>query len=762
MKKFLLVFGAFCAFLVGYGATTLAFPSGGVNGRAEYHGYFTNANDDQGTYVLPMDYEGNTRAIPNSINSAGEFINFIKYTKLDLDGNGSGNAQEKTGAAFIIHTMIGTPVGSRNRPPTSAQIAEWERRVNYAASLGRVVWSTSYSYTINSYYQGPKGGGSPNDDAMYDDSGSSTVAIVFKNSAGKVVYALRRQCANPVGTGSLGPVPDDVSFNMDGHTTLSNATPKPGDVITFRNYVKNLGPGTAPSVRWTAYNTTPVTDVALASGGPNAYADDQEINVHNENYTVPAGTAPNTRICRQISFTPDTAAGGSGRGTEVCAVVRYDFGLTPNINIVINGGTTTGNFAEVGDQVDFVYAVNNTGTTVSMSTDCAIDGRDYGGYHAVPAPVDTTSDAGYVAPGTGCPRTFPLNSNTTIATETIGSVPAGSANKTLCRALAVTPATPAGAARSVEVCVSIANKPYVRVYGGDVSAGNGFATTPDTCTTNPQGAVVGWNNEGPSFSGAGAQFATYAMKQIFDFATALGNTGGAQAGSGLAFANKTPSGGTFGGTFGALPCASNFFATKGTTTPAASPINVGGLATNTYTGTAPAGQAVQIGGNLGGSQKVVVYVDGDVLITGDIKFPGSWTTANPPYFQLIVRGNIYISQNVKQLDGIYSAQPNGAAGGIIYTCANTGLPATAVAPAGGGAFTSCKNQLIVNGSFVARQVQFLRVNGTLRQSAANEPGNATSHAAEIFNYSPALWMTMPPGITTTNDYDSVTSLPPIL
>ncbi|MET0779608.1 MAG: hypothetical protein ABWY71_02115, partial [Candidatus Saccharimonadales bacterium] len=89
-------------------------------------------------------------------------------------------------------------------------------------------------------------------------------------------------------------------------------------------------------------------------------------------------------------------------------------------------------------------------------------------------------------------------------------------------------------------------------------------------------------------------------------------------------------------------------------------------------------------------------------------------------------------------------------------------PAAAIIPTGGTLFTDCKNQLIVNGSFVARQVQFLRVNGTLRQSSAGEKGDATSHAAEVFNYSPAVWMAMPPGSTIMNDYDSITSLPPIL
>lgn len=763
MKRFLIVLGAFAAFLVGYGATSLAYPAGGVNGRGEHRGYFTNVHDTDGTYVLPMDYEGDTRAIPNDVNSPGEFINFIKYTKLDLDNNGSGNTQEKTGAAFIIHTMLGTPIGQRNRPPTSAQIAEWERRVNYSASRGWIDWSGHYEYSINSFYQGPRGGGSPNDDAMYDEPGETSVGILFKNASGRVVYAIRRQCANPVGRGSLGPIPDDVSFNMDARTTLSNATPRPGDVITFRNYVANLGPGAAPSVRWAAHN--PLTGGDVATGGPNAYNDGQERLVHTENYTVPVGTAPGTRICRSTWATPNTAAGGTDVGDSVCATVRFDFDLQAGVTLEINDGATTGGFAEVGDKVEFIYTVRNNGSTVSQNANCAIYGRDTAGYRALPGTPDTSSTPGFVAPATGCPRTFPRNSNTTIVTETIAAVPDASVNRTLCRSLVISPASASGGSDSAIACVAIANKPYMRVYGGDVSAGNGQAGSSGTCSTNGQAAIVGWNRGSTqAYAGAGVQFGAYALNQIFDFATAQGNAAGAPAGSGLAFANTAPSGSLFGGSFGSVPCITDYYAKRTTvaTTATSSPINLASLPEGSYTVGSGAGSTTVISGTFPGSKKVVVYVNGNVLITGDIRYPGNWNSGTTPYFQLIASGDIYISRDVRQLDGTYIAQRNGSSGGIIYTCANPGLPAVAINPGGGATYSGCSNQLIVNGSFVAYQVQFLRSYGTLRQSNAAERGVSSSHAGEIFNYSPAQWMALPPGTTTTNDYDSITSLPPVL
>jgi hypothetical protein len=331
-KLFMLLFGALVAFVVGYGVAGNAYPAGGVDGRAEHHGYRTNVYDDVGTFVLPKDYNG--EAIRPSVNGDVEdFISFILYTKLDLDGNGSGNTQEKRGATFIIQTMLGAPIAERYNRPSQAQIDEWKRRVRYSDSKGWISWRKNYSFTVNTYYQGAHSGANPDDDAFYDDSDTKP-AIIFRNGSGTIMYAIKWECANPVGTGNLGPIPDDVTnFDMDANVVSqvngTNAnTAEAGDTIKFTYTAKNNGPGVATPVvcsRWlhnyTGYKAPPgwvdAGSTAMPSMGcPGSFNPGQTIVV-----TETIVAAANSTVCRFIQVTPNNQAGGNAR--KVACVTVY-------------------------------------------------------------------------------------------------------------------------------------------------------------------------------------------------------------------------------------------------------------------------------------------------------------------------------------------------------------------------------------------------------------------------------------------------------
>jgi hypothetical protein len=423
-----------------------------------------------------------------------------------------------------------------------------------------------------------------------------------------------------------------------------------------------------------------------------------------------------------------------------------NFTLNTSITATSNGNPlSSGSYVQAGDQVSFSYDVNNSGTDTATGVACQAHANSTGGWIAVPGSPSTT---GPTPPGVACTGTFPPG-NTHLGTESIASAPN---DTSLCRSLIVNPATGTGGQSGVEACVYVSSRPYFRVYGGDVSAGNAQS---NACGTVTKAGIVGWSKDLSSYAGAATQYAALALDNIYDFSTSLGNAAGAAAPpSGLAFANTTAAGNVFGGSFGSQPCMTDYYASR-----SGNPFvggNITPLGTGSYTATGP----ITIHGNVNPNNRIVIYVNGNVTIDGNVTYPGSWNTSTLPLFEVIASGSIYIDHTVTNVDGLYVAQTNGTVGsGTIYTCTNGATPYTVNAT---GSFnTPCSSTLTINGSFVANQVQLLRTKGTVKQSAAGE-ASGSGNQAEVFNYSPTLWMAQPSNAPQTANYDSITSLPPIL
>jgi hypothetical protein len=764
MKKFLLLVGAVTAFLAGYGVSDsfAAYPSGGMYGRGEHNGFFTNINDNSGSPVLRQVYDG--ESIRPDVNDAASFISFIKYTKLDIDNNGSGDARDKTGAAFIIHTMLGSGTSSRGRPPSAAQIAEWEKRVHYLDAHNKVSWRVNYTFNINSYWQATDGGGSnPNDAAFYDEPGGNQTkpSIVFRNMNNSIIYAIKWECANPVG--NVSALPPTPEFNMWGGTTVSDSTPIPGDTITFRHHLYNMGPdATNPdTISWRVYQgATQRSSGNAGTFAASGAAGHREDNIGVENYFIPTNTAPGTTICRNIWFSPDTHLGGSQEANEVCAVVQYNYSLTPAINVTVNGGAPSGGTAEAGDSITFTYVVNNTGTTASQTVNCNLYRVVRDGSYTAPNPPDGANNpAGYAPPGIGCPRTFPTGATTlNPGGETITNV---TANKTYCQSFFIDPVAQGGGRVGTQSCIRVVAKPYLKVYGGDVSVGGGVESAPYTCAANNNGSAVSWNRGSSPYQGAGVQYAAFVLGRLLYFPTAQSAGSSASAPIALSFAN-TGSGitntgsGLYGGSSGSVPCIQDYYASlPSASTTLGTSTNASSLVTGNYS---RVGNLTITGGQVNPGQRMTIYVDGDVNITGSITYPGTWTYNNIPMFRLIVRGNIYIAPGVGALDGLYVAQNTTSSNGTIYTCAPGGVPPTL----GASLYNDCDdNKLVVNGSFVARNVELLRTRGSLAQSST-DGGPGSTNAAEEFNYNPAFWIAQPNIVEGANSYDAITSLPPVL
>ncbi len=307
----------------------------------------------------------------------------------------------------------------------------------------------------------------------------------------------------------------------------------------------------------------------------------------------------------------------------------------------------------------------------------------------------------------------------------------------------------------------VVTKPYFKANEGDVAAGANCAdNTSPWYLASPIGTLTAWNDgvAGVANKGAGTNLAAFALAAIDQFASAKGS-GSSSPPLDLTFANQ--SAGPWGGSFdGGIVCPTDYY---GSPPPPTTPINGSSPVPNTNNAYL-AGPGFQLSGGSPlspGNRPIIYVVNQNVRIKGNVSLGGVASTVGSMtnFYLVVYGGNIYIDPGVSQLDGVYIAQPNGATGGKIYTCsdpASDGFPSTNQLNGGGGP-NSCKNTLTVNGAMIAKSLKLYRSNGDYQT-----PG---SPAAEIFNYTPAVWLAVPDslrGSKSSGRYDAITSLPPIL
>lgn len=276
------------------------------------------------------------------------------------------------------------------------------------------------------------------------------------------------------------------------------------------------------------------------------------------------------------------------------------------------------------------------------------------------------------------------------------------------------------ALRTVTECdaaLTVSREPYFEVLNGDANAAAGLASA--ACL--PSGTISAFNSGG---QGSHASIAAFAATAITEF-TSAGLTGKT-----LSFGNTT---GTYGGGFAQTYCIPDDWSGR---TPDPDP---------------------NVAGQTGIVDQVTKFVNGNMYIYGNVEYtPGAFNLNSIPMRRFIATGNIYILGTVTRLDGIYEAQ------GKIYTCAIVDGATGNIVPAtttGTDMITSCGQQLTVNGAFVAGA-------GIKLQRTFDSIGGG-GQPAERFVYSPEVWMQAikpgdPTSVITSNAYDSITSLPPVL
>lgn len=331
----------------------------------------------------------------------------------------------------------------------------------------------------------------------------------------------------------------------------------------------------------------------------------------------------------------------------------------------------------------------------------------------------------------------------------------------------------------------VTDNPYAHFFVNDVAAGGAFASGNDQCASENQNGGGSILAELESASrGSGDQFG----------ALALGSSGGGVSGFASASLRNSPplppNGLKFasdGTNLGISSCVPDYYGMMpaGATAINSSSFAIDSTSNGSYFSN---GDLTLNTSGVTDGHNVVIYVNGNVTITGDVVYQtNGWSlagnTTNIPSLYIIAKGNINISGSVNELDGVYVAQPsynssgNYLSGGTINTCNEED-------------YGTCNNQLTVYGSFIDQKTELYRTKDSLRDSYQGEhPGslpNTTTGcdtgdsstpsgagisksvdcAAELFIFSPANYLgqpALPPtGGPNVGKFDAISSLSPVL
>ncbi len=444
-------------------------------------------------------------------------------------------------------------------------------------------------------------------------------------------------------------------------------------------------------------------------------------------------------------------------------------------------------------------------------------------------PTPTATPKSSPPPQTGTPKATPTGATPKTTPANVKNTPTP---KSAPKSTPVPSPTPVPVPFPVpsKVCtgtINVIKRPYFKVFGGDVRSGAEFVSTTGACVAGGSGILKtsGKTLSDGSWRGASTQYAAVANGIIDGFASATLRTSTPLSPTGLTFANNNLAGAPLGGNFGGVACIPNYWndlrdpttikhianntnknelrliqitnlagtpqididastnssSGKGTS-------GCGEISDQTYLSSsdhcyaisaypvvygAPSAPNTNVAPNVVTlNHNVTTFVDGDVEILSDIKYPATlWAQPSDiPYFTMVVCGNIFIDKNVTEVDGWFIALPVkycpatlpvANAGGNILTCTSkfNSIPDAVKA-------TSCDNELTIRGAFTAQNIKFQRTHGGVGVAPAAENSTSTN-PAEKFIFDPSFWIATPNqkalNLTTgTTKLDNFTGLPPVL
>jgi hypothetical protein len=320
------------------------------------------------------------------------------------------------------------------------------------------------------------------------------------------------------------------------------------------------------------------------------------------------------------------------------------------------------------------------------------------------------------------------------------------------------------------VTITPAVAPYFQVWNGDSAGGGGFRTVDYQCPTtypdyvSPPTAKAAGRGSADYYGGIRAMSSDTIQSRADFGAVAMGLIPNS-VGQGFFVRNSAyfantglPSGlGGYLNTNSANHCVDDYYTNTqvdpGSTTPLGdlqNDINNCPLDTdaNSYRCQFQTTSTIIGGITVARGHQITLYVDGDVTLDGNITYQEPFdpnSRADVPYFAIVAKGNITLTNNVTRLDGLYVAQPSNGSAGRFSTC-------------GEGAF--CNRQLVVNGAVVAQHVLLLRGHGS-SQPLGSDVNGISTNPGEVINFVPSMIIGAPMFNPQPNGPEGYFSLPPV-
>lgn len=714
-------------------------------------------------------FSGNAYGCDNNCATPADFVNFIWDKYNGTSGRVIDKAQDYAGASFIISATLNKPQnGSKGHDAVT--VADFNTWKSLVMSSGVTMQATNITFTRHT---GGHDFGGTWDAQWWDTSAITVKGLKFKKPDGTVWFQIENQCGNLADNPSSPPNPK--SWTMTTNSTVTKSVIHPGETVNFNYYLHNNGPSTVDGSAdgvwytiWQRINGTPSQYIGgKAFSGTITSSNNAQVTPTNDSYT-PTAADIGKEYCREVRAVPAYYGGGASDYTPdnwACLTVESDYDVYPVVSY--GGGDLTP--LSPGDKATMSQLVTNIASAADKTSHYEIQqfvvpagaakpnwagvfsGSTAGhrfttGPHANDAACTAWLTGKYGAGTiTNCSnkgsgdQAFPANDFPLTVSAINADINADdySPGDWVCRIISVSLyayTVPTGSLDhriSYPVCVVIAKRPTMQVWGHDVRAGDGYILSmlnndASVRTTRMYSSVA------DKTYGSWAEYGIFAPSNgIVQSASGgalsgkdgrLGTVSDAQANS-LTFANTGVASG-YGrwappSVLDSLLAAANRLP-KITDIDQASVqlqsglISIGLGEVKVVPLHAPAGQtSVKLSGEAPKGAGTIIVSDATVVIDNDIRINSqsqSITGLGVASQVVIIAPKIIIQNNVENIDAWLVAVPTGLAtdDGIISTCDAITVPYFS----GLRLNDDCsKHPLRINGAVFAREVQFRRTYG---------------------------------------------------